>query len=154
MRWIDRYNKEKERKYKEEHSSITINKLCSLFVQFLRSKNLLHFYEKTLFSVFGFNMYHDWWLSTYASCGYAPPYLNDEALFIFDTKYNLTRYLNVGDTPYDKGVFNLIHIHKHISPTSLKQEFIKFLREHGYYRYIKIIYKDEKQVTSYIRHTF
>jgi len=132
MRWIDKYNKEKERKYKEEHSKITVKQLNQLFIKYLKRRGLFGTYISYIYDAIGNEI---WRKDFFANMTY------DNAI---DSR---SMYLN------EKSILNIYGTHiifvdwvcsrkDFLSLETLVKketdEFIRFLRENGYNRYIPI----------------
>ena len=138
MRWIDKYNKEKERKFKEEHSSITIEQLNDFFIKYLKMEGDFGEYIWLLYCLLPHSFFRKNFLH-YITARYTSnsSYLNENFVYklyaIIDYEW-LKTYNDTLQITLEKASKKKLEdfVHKHIDG------FIKFLRKYGYIRYIKV----------------
>lgn len=135
MRWIDKYNKEKKRKYKEEHSKITIKQLNKLFIKYMKRRGLFAKYISLIYAIVGERIWNKNFFDTITNvCRYSM-YLNEN---------NIRRIYGQWDdwysNPFHMSDESYMRLNMRILIEKETDGFIKYLKENGYYRYILILF--------------
>lgn len=137
MRWVDKYNKEKERKYKEEHSKITIKQLNKLFIKYMKRRGLFAKYISLIYAIVGERIWDKNFFNTMTNISRYSMFLNENNIkriygLLVDWEYYT--YDNI----IDKNHMNQLNMRNLVEKET--DGFIKYLKENGYYRYILILF--------------
>lgn len=147
MRWIDKYNKEKARKYKEEHSKITIKQLNKLFIKYMKRRGLFGKYISLIYAVVGERIWDKNFFNTMTNISRYSMYLNENNIKRIYGQWDDWVRMNgllvdleyyTYDNIIDKNHMNQLNMRNLVEKET--DGFIKYLKENGYYRYILILF--------------